>query len=286
MTGGRLAFDEDPVAFARDVTPFLERNEAVHNLLLGLTARAAREGDGDVALMAAWRLGGEVAAVAWRTVGHNLLLSLGWERQSLGALAARLAERREALPGVLGDEATCDRFLAAWLGAGGEEMRPVMRERIFRLEQVRAVARPPGAARVALEADRPLLEAWQEAFAWEATRRREPEAARRAVDQRLPATADRGAFLWDAQGRAVSLACYSGPTRSGIRVGPVYTPPEARRQGYATALVAALSRHLLARGRRACFLYTDLANPTSNHVYTAIGYGPVADVVEYRTGPP
>jgi len=65
-------------------------------------------------------------------------------------------------------------------------------------------------------------------------------------------------------------------------VGPVYTPPEHRRRGYATSLVAGLSRSLIERGFRACFLYTDLANPTSNRIYGEIGYERVCDSVEYR----
>jgi predicted GNAT family acetyltransferase len=64
-------------------------------------------------------------------------------------------------------------------------------------------------------------------------------------------------------------------------VGPVYTPPEARRHGYASALVAHVSQDLLDGGRRFVFLYTDLANPTSNHIYQEIGYRPVADAYQY-----
>ena len=37
----------------------------------------------------------------------------------------------------------------------------------------------------------------------------------------------------------------------------------------------------LAAGRSFCFLYTDLANPTSNRIYVALGYERVCDSVEY-----
>jgi len=57
-------------------------------------------------------------------------------------------------------------------------------------------------------------------------------------------------------------------------VAPVYTLPEHRGSGHATALVAALSRELLARGKRKLFLTTDAANPTSNAIYARIGYRP------------
>jgi predicted GNAT family acetyltransferase len=39
-----------------------------------------------------------------------------------------------------------------------------------------------------------------------------------------------------------------------------------------------LTQQLLDGGRRFCFLFTDLANPTSNSIYQRIGYRPVSDV--------
>ena len=95
------------------------------------------------------------------------------------------------------------------------------------------------------------------------------------VDHRLGAN-DAGLVLWE-DGEPVSVAGYGGRTPNGIRVGPVYTPPELRGRGYASALVAGLSTMLLAEGRKFCFLYTDLANPTSNRIYEQIGYERVCD---------
>ena len=62
-----------------------------------------------------------------------------------------------------------------------------------------------------------------------------------------------------------------------MRINLVYTPPEYRRKGYATACVAALSQMLLDRGYQYYFLSTDLANPISNHIYQAIGYQPLGN---------
>jgi hypothetical protein len=67
-----------------------------------------------------------------------------------------------------------------------------------------------------------------------------------------------------------------------IRIGPVYTPPGLRRRGYASACVAAVSQAQLDAGRRFCFLFADIANRTSVHVYETIGYAPVSDVAVYR----
>ena len=75
-----------------------------------------------------------------------------------------------------------------------------------------------------------------------------------------------------------------GRTPNGTRVGPVYTPPEHRGHGYASALVAAASQAQLDEGIQFCFLFTDLANPTANHIYQAIGYEPVSDIDVYVFG--
>jgi predicted GNAT family acetyltransferase len=88
---------------------------------------------------------------------------------------------------------------------------------------------------------------------------------------------DSGFLLWEDGGDVVSLSGWGGPTPNGVRIGPVYTPPHLRGRGFATALVAELSQTLLDRGRRFCFLYTDLANPTSNAIYERIGYVRVAE---------
>ena len=47
--------------------------------------------------------------------------------------------------------------------------------------------------------------------------------------------------------------------------------------GYATSLVAALSRELMESGKRKLFLTTDVANPTSNAIYARIGFRPEND---------
>ena len=89
---------------------------------------------------------------------------------------------------------------------------------------------------------------------------------------------------WVDEGAPVSFSGYGGLTPNGIRIGPVYTPPELRRRGYASALVAELTKRLLDGGRKFCFLFTDLANPTSNSIYQRVGYEPVSDADQWVFG--
>jgi uncharacterized protein len=91
-------------------------------------------------------------------------------------------------------------------------------------------------------------------------------------------------YLWEDDDEVVSLVGAGGATPHGIRIGPVYTPPERRGRGYGSSLTAAAASDQLDRGRRFVFLFTDLANPTSNKIYRAIGYEPVCDVDMWRFG--
>jgi predicted GNAT family acetyltransferase len=89
-------------------------------------------------------------------------------------------------------------------------------------------------------------------------------------------------FLWEDEGEPRTSSLFAGLTPHGVRVGFVYTPPQFRRRGYASACVAAVSQKALDTGYEFCCLYTDLSNPTSNDIYQRIGYTPVCDVVDYE----
>jgi predicted GNAT family acetyltransferase len=128
--------------------------------------------------------------------------------------------------------------------------------------------------------DAPLVLEWYANFHRDAMREEpEPEMVKNGAARFFQGDPrHRGLMLWEVEGKPVSMAGYVGPTTNGIRIGVVYTPPEKRNKGYASACTAELSQYLLDRGFRFCFLLTDLLNPTSNHIYQQIGYEPVCDV--------
>ena len=128
------------------------------------------------------------------------------------------------------------------------------------------------------ESDYETAGRWFDEFVAEALPEGSPEPAG-VLDRRL-AEPGGGLAFWD-DGAAVCIAGYGGPTPNGIRIGPVYTPPELRGRGYASALTAGVTQELLDGGKRFCFLFTDLANPTSNRIYERIGYRPVTDVDQW-----
>jgi uncharacterized protein len=149
---------------------------------------------------------------------------------------------------------------------------------VYELREVIHPAYPPGTFRGATAADLDRVAEWVHAFQLDIGEKATPQEAFEAAQARIAAGA---IYLWDHQG-PVSMAAKTRPTPHGIAVNLVYTPPAARRNGYATACVARLSQLLLNSGYEFCTLFTDLANPTSNSVYQQIGYVPVCDFNEYR----
>lgn len=251
-------------------------DEARHNLILGIAGTLRNHPDvyPDYALWLVEDAGGAIGA-ALRTRPFNLVLARG----SSAAVALLARSIGEELPGVVGAVPEIDAFVAA----RGARAEPRVRQGIYALCAVVPPARPPpGNPRAATPADRPLLLDWWRAFGIEAVGEREPDAQRiaRNVDHKLSEPGG-GIALWEDDGRPVSVVGFGSPTPTGIRIGPVYTPPELRGRGYASALTAHVSVQQLAAGRRFCFLYTDLANPTSNRIYVAIGYRRVCDSIEY-----
>jgi uncharacterized protein len=265
---------DDPTEFLEAASPLLLADEARHNLILGL-AGTIRDTPGLYRERRLWLVedGGDVLGAALRTPPFNLVLAQPRDGLALEKLAGGLDD---APPGVVGAVPEVERFAELW----SERRRVRMRQGIYALERVRPVPAVPGAMRSATAADTPLLLEWLREFGAETGTDQDPDEERLAqiVEYRL-ATPGRGFGLWD-DGGPVSLAGFGGSTPNGIRIGPVYTPPELRGRGYASALVAALSAELLAGGRRFCFLYTDLANPTSNRIYERIGYGRVCESAE------
>jgi predicted GNAT family acetyltransferase len=255
---------------------YLEVEEARHNLAFGILATARAHPDVYPELRAWIALeGGRVVGAALRTPPHNLILAQPTDERAVAALAHRVDDE---LPGVVGAVPEVDAFVDAWTARHGPEASVVFQQRIYAATTVTPSPPVGGALRLATVGDRELVIGWIRAFGAEVLRRAEGDDERieRGVDSRL-ASDDAGVALWELDGRPVSLAGFGGPTPNGIRIGPVYTPPELRRQGFGTAVTAAISHRLLDGGRRFCFLYTDLANPTSNAIYMRIGYEPVCD---------
>jgi GNAT superfamily N-acetyltransferase len=282
----KVARFDGATPFLDRVGPFLAEREAEHNLLFGIIDHVRIDPsafDGPPYLVAVLD-DDRVVGTALRTPPYGLVLSEVDDPAVVGSIVDHILAEDSAIPGVLGPVAAAAAFVQLWTSRTGRAHRRGRAQRIFRLRRV--VPPPPtdGSSRIADWDDRDILAAWLEAFAAEAVPDEEPHGDHAATVEGWFRTGYRRNHLWVVDGRPVSWAGLGGPTPRGIRVGPVYTPPADRGRGYASAVVAAASQSALDEGREFCFLFTDLANPTANHIYQAIGYEPVTDVDAWYFG--
>ena len=285
MADLRLERLSDVSQFEGRAGAFLREREAENNLALGLiTGIKAGRTFGPIApYFAVVRDDDTITAAAMRTPPHNLILTAGSDPAALPLIIDDVLHAMPETPGLSGPKKLAASASELWHARTGSGARVVMAKRIYQLTRVIPPRSVPGDARIARDADRKTIVPWFRAFVAEALPPADhPTSVQDAEDTASYWIGGGGLWVWVDAGGLVAMAGASGRTPNGIRVGAVYTPPDKRRRGYASSLVAALSQAQLDSGRRFCFLYTDLANPTSNKIYQDIGYEPVCDVDEYR----
>ena len=281
-----LSTFREAAEFLTHAGPTLEREEVANNLMLGVALRLRDSPDAvrHQPYLAAVQDEGGLASAAVMTPPFSLIVHA--ERGDAQVGFARIAHDLEAngwpMPGVIGRSEAADEFLDIWRRLTGVDVLRTTHERVYQLEHVISPRWPAGTFRPAGAADIALVAAWVRAFQLEAL----PDHPH--PDDLEWAQARVGAgqvWLWEDAGTPVSMVARGRETAHAAAIGPVYTPPEHRGRGYASAITASLSQVILDAGRRHAMLFTDLANPTSNSIYQKIGYEPVCDYCEYIFGP-
>ena len=263
---------------------YLEQNESENNRVLGLAyklAEASHYQDSEPRLLLSILEQGKAVGVAIMVPWWQSILSkFGTQvRPAMTHLVRHLREVDVQIPKIHGPAPEAQIFADCWVEAmPGVSTEVTMRMRTF---EARAVADLPlslGKLRLACMEDLPLMAQWHAAYleeTWGVTLnfdRTKSYAEQGIKDQEL--------YIWDHDG-PISIARTDRPTNNGIAIHTVYTPPGHRNKGYATTSVLLLTKKLLAERYSFCCLHTDLANPTSNSIYTKIGYVPMGDALEF-----
>jgi GNAT superfamily N-acetyltransferase len=260
----------DLEAYAERVLPWLER-DAVRNTVpatLLVTRRAGTVTEPDPWL-AHLEVDDAVAGAAVRLTDRGLVLS----ELPPGAAAdlATVAEPR--LAAVSGPPAAVTAFLGPYGRRTGARAHVRRRHRLHRLGDLV----PPPAVRGRLEVltDPELGADWSATFLAAVGEPTPPD--RRAVTARV--VAEGRMHVWVVDGGPVCLVGHSPTVGGTTRIGPVWTPPEHRRHGYAGAATAALAARLRP-GR--VVLFADPGDRTATGVYERLGFRPVGEWGEWR----
>jgi hypothetical protein len=263
---------------------YLEQNESENNRVLGLAYKlteAPHYQDSKPRFLLSILEQGKAVGVAIMVPWWQSILSK-FDTQIQPAMAHLVRYLREAdvqIPKIHGPAPEAQAFSDCWIeGMPNVSAEVAMRMRTFEASAVADLPLSQGKLRLACMEDLPLMAQWHAAYleeTWGVTlnfHRAKSYAEQGIKDQEL--------YIWDHDG-PISIVRTDRPTKNGIAIHTVYTPPEHRNKGYATSSVLLLTKKLLAEGYSFCCLHTDLANPTSNSIYTKIGYVPMGDALEF-----
>jgi predicted GNAT family acetyltransferase len=271
----------DAQSFLRHTQAQLELNEAANSLMLGVSLRLVRFAQRirtPPYLSTAEDENGLVLA-AIMTPPRKLVVygHQGDLDEGVRILAEDLLDRGWKVPGVRGPTEVARCVARSWADISGQRCELERQQRVYELREVKTPVPPRGRLRLATKADLELVTGWRYEFCKAVFGQADREEVRRAA---LRGVEDGDIYLWEDE-RPVCMATQRRPTTNGISVSLVYTPPERRRRGYATACVGELSRLLLASGWGYCALFAEVDNAAAIRVYQKIGYEPVCEYEEY-----
>jgi hypothetical protein len=250
------------------------------------------------------------------------LLIAGKAPEMAAALAATLAKMGRQVSGVDAPTEVADAFAAAWSQRTGTSVRAHKNCRVYRLPVVQKpvvqrpaaqgpswpspeVPDPVGWLRVAAAEDQALLADWLTAFATETAERisapadlaaeligyggavfwevpHKPSQLRDAAHH-LPLPRHRDAQPAEPVHQPVALATLTRPVARTVRISMLYTPPERRHGGYATALTQAVSRTALTGCVSQVVMIADKNQP--DRWVGRLGYQLIGERAVLRFGP-
>jgi hypothetical protein len=204
--------------------------------------------------------------------GKNLIIESNTLDENLFKELVRYMETMD-YPGIVGSKESCLLYHKIYKNLTGKDMKISMDQRIYACDHTLPVFLSIGRVRLASKDDLSILSEWAYAFSKEIGEETDMEQARKSVGNLIE---NKGLYVLDIDNEIVSMTGRIRDLEHTESIGYVYTPSKLRGKGYASKLVQQVTQKLIDEGKTAV-LYTDLSNPTSNHIYMAIGYKPYID---------
>ncbi|MCQ6561411.1 GNAT family N-acetyltransferase [Paenibacillus mendelii] len=177
--------------------------------------------------------------------------------------------QRTVLPGITGDPKTVKMFAEIYSEASGLPYHTRMMMEAYVCPEVNRPVGVQGSLRLASRQDIEVIAAFLAGFSEGAYGVVvDPASQVPAAEQMVEAG---GLYVWMVPGKPVSMANIAHRSPRHARINAVYTPPEERHKGFASALVAEMCA-VVMRENLEPMLYEDLMNPASNKVYKNIGF--------------
>lgn len=269
----QVAFQTNPRDFLDRCGTILAKDPIEHNLILTLCQNAEKQraqGKGDLRC-AILSDSGDFVVAAVQTPPHNLVLSRA-RGSDISPLAETLVKHNFTFPGIVGPSDVTAAFAERWTALTGKAFTEYMDQIIYMLKG-RELLLPTveGELRFAAAENVKQVAEWISAFSKSSLPKAEQINTREAKRQAEELVKSCRMAFWTVKGKPVAQASVSGTERVA-RINRVYTPPENRGHGYASAVVANLTKLQLAQGKKMSCLYADARNTKANSIYRKIGY--------------
>ena len=274
----KLVEDETAAAFLDRNQSWLEQLNEAGEMILGVCRSLIDQPDRfeNPLFLSVEEKPGLVAGAVLQTPPQRILVSR-LSAEGTEAVVSHLLRENRAVPGVFGPAQSARRIAEEWSFRTGHEVHKNMDQRMYSCRRVTERTDPPcdGSIREATKEDVSRLAAWRRQFIEETGLDDPVDKCERPVIRGIE---KHRIFVWVAGGDVVSMVAIDRPTRRGISITFVYTPPEFRGRGYAGSATARVTAMQLSLGKEFCTLFADLANPISNHLYQKIGFRKVEDL--------
>lgn len=281
MTWEIITYHDRAADFAKVAVPWLALHEAEENVQLGLVLALAKKSESMRGRFWLARDSGGTPGLSAFLLPDDPRCGLSRceDPAGIAALVEKIREEKIRIQAVSGPRESVEEFRERWVDATDADSSLNTRQGVFVLREIEVAPPFGGTLRPARPRDADVLAAWMDRFMTETGAISGFSDMRRLARTKIESGE---IFLWEVDGVPVAMSGKAGPTLHGIRVNFVFTPAHLRGMGYASACVAALTKHLLDSGMRECYLFTDLNNPTSNKIYQKIGYKQVGEFAVYE----
>lgn len=270
--------EKNPSEFLKVAAGLLYSREAEYSLIIGFCLHQIKFEKTDYLYFHIYQ-NGELIAVA--LVSDKNLIVTAAPGPVLNKFARFLAENKISFGGVVGPAVSAEAITRSYAQATNRGFKVGFKQRLFKNESVIEPKNQKGSAYLATSDDEELVAQWLLNFQNECLPHETVTLEKMRSNAKEKIQADQ-VYLWrDESERPVSMCCLARPTKNGVTINGVYTSPDSRKNGYGSAVVAFATKNMLNAGKIFCVLYTDVANPTSNKIYKAIGYTEVANSTHY-----
>lgn len=264
----------DVLEFLKENEDSMLQNESINNLILGLANRMKNLPEfGDGKLFYSILRDGQTVGQALRSHVNKPLAVTRMKEDEVRALVDHLESEKLELHGVIGPLESSELFSTIW----SRKSKLDMHQGVYELTELIMPKIDEMQIHQATDADLSVCRQFLEGFIRDAF----PDDEN--IEDRAQEIAERNIkakslyLLKDKKNRFVSMAGKVRESKNAGTVSLVYTPNELRGNGYGSLVTAMVSKEVLDSGKEKCNLFTDLSNPTSNSIYSKIGYKKIGE---------